>query len=452
MENQNKLSLKFKCGYMCGGAAGTTVVTIVLVTLTYFYTNVLGLDVGKVAFVMLISRFFDGFSDAAAGLIIDRTRSKHGKARPWILWMLFPNLISIIALYTVPGGSETAQMIYIFCAYNFASTIVNTMIGLALSTLNSLMTQDPIERASLNVFRQFGAPVMELLISVATIPAALALGGDQKAWIIVVSIFAVISTFCYFLCFKWSKEIPPEELGSTTEKIPIIKSIKSVIANKYWWIALLTWGMCTFYMTASGTINSYYCQYIMGNVTYMSAINMVEKTATIVLTAALVPFLIRRLPKRKIMMFGAFVSGFGHLIVFIDPTSLTFAVAAAILRGCGIAACYGVLFAIIADTVEYGQWKSGIRTEGLIFSAATLGQKFSSGIAAAIVGGLLSMVHYDGTLAVQNEAAQDMISYIYFWGPPIFFGIIVILMIFYRLEKSLPRITEELKQRGKDKI
>ena len=163
---------------------------------------------------MLISRFFDGASDVVAGAIIDRTRSKYGKARPWLLRMAIPHLVGLIAMFTVPPSSEMFQLVYIFIAYNFANTVVNTMAGLALSSLNSLMTRDSNERGQLNAFRQFGAPIMELAISAITIPAANYLGGDQKAWIIVITCFSVIATLCYLLCFLWSKETAPEGSGA----------------------------------------------------------------------------------------------------------------------------------------------------------------------------------------------------------------------------------------------
>ncbi len=165
---------------MFGGAAQTTIVTLINVVLTYFYTNVMGLNIAKVALIMLISRFFDGASDVVAGAIIDRTRSKYGKARPWLLRMAIPHLVGLIAMFTVPPSSEMFQLVYIFIAYNFANTVVNTMAGLALSSLNSLMTRDSNERGQLNAFRQFGAPIMELAISAITIPAANYLGGGSE--------------------------------------------------------------------------------------------------------------------------------------------------------------------------------------------------------------------------------------------------------------------------------
>ena len=444
---KTKLSLKSKAGYMFGGAAQTTIVTLINVVLTYFYTNVMGLNIAKVALIMLISRFFDGASDVVAGAIIDRTRSKYGKARPWLLRMAIPHLVGLIAMFTVPPSSEMFQLVYIFIAYNFANTVVNTMAGLALSSLNSLMTRDSNERGQLNAFRQFGAPIMELAISAITIPEANYLGGDQKAWIIVITCFSVIATLCYLLCFLWSKETAPEERGVSGEAVPVGKAFQAVLKNKYWFICLIVWIMCTFYLTISGTNLSYYCQYLMGNVEYMSILTTAEKLATIILTAVAVPLLLRRTGKRNMMLIGSCVVSAGHALAFIAPLNLTLAVAAAVLRGSGIALCFAVLFAMIADCVEYGQWKTSLRTEGIIFCAATVGQKFGQGIASAIVGGLLNGAGYDGTLAVQSPAAEGMITNIYLFTPILCFGIIAVFMLFYKLDVEMPGIMRDLEAR-----
>lgn len=445
--NEKKLPVKAKAGYMFGGAAQTTIVTLINVVLTYFYTNTMGINIAAVSMIMLVSRFLDGASDLVAGIIIDQTKSKYGKARPWLLRMCIPHLIGIIAMFTVPRTSESLQLVYIFMAYNFANTVVNTMAGLALSSLNSLMSRDPGERSQLNVLRQFGAPVMELAITVITIPLVNYIGGDQKAWIIVISGFSIVSSLCYFICFLWSKETNMEERGVTEEKVPVSKALKALLKNNYWYICILAWIAGTFYLTIFGTNLSYYCQYILGDVTIMSYINIAEKLPTIILTALLMPIVIPKFGKRNMMLVGACVVVIGHAITIFAPTNITLALLAGVLRGSGIAPVWASIFAMIADCVEFGQWKTGLRTEGIIFCAATIGQKFGQGIASATVGGLLGAAGFSGMLHTQGKAAVNMISKIYIVTPIITFGVIVILMLFYKLEKMLPSIIKDLDER-----
>lgn len=447
----SSLTLQARVGYMCGGAAQTTIVMLINVVLTYFYTNVMGINIAKVAAVMLISRIFDGFSDIVAGVVIDRTKSKYGKARPWLLRMALPHFIGLIAMFTVPPhATEMAQLVYIFVAYNFANTFVNTFAGLALSSLNSLMTRDPEERSQLNALRQFGAPVMELAITALAIPVATWLGGDQKAYLIVVGVISAIATLCYLICFFGAKETNPEERGASDEKIPVGVGFLAVLKNKYWYMVLIAWVMDTFYLTISGANLSYYCQYILNDLNFMGILNTAEKLSTIVLTAAAVPFLIPRLGKRNMTLAGSLIVALGHLTTLFAPTNRTLAVLAAVLRGAGLALCFAVLFAMIADCVEYGHWKFNLRTEGLIFCAATVGQKFGQGIASAILGGLLDQAGYDGTLAVQSASANWMISAIYLATPVICLGIVAVVMLFYRLDREMPQIMHDLEQRKQE--
>lgn len=447
-KKQSSLSLQSRVGYMFGGAAQTTIVMLINVVLTYFYTNVMGINIAKVAVVMMISRLFDGGSDVIAGIVIDRTHSKYGKARPWLIRMALPHFIGLIAMFAVPPhATEMVQLVFIFIAYNFANTFVNTMAGLALSSLNSLMTRDPEERSQLNALRQFGAPVMELAITALTIPVANMLGGNQKAYLIVVGVISAIATLCYVICFLWTKETNPEERGVGEETVPAGKAFASVLKNKYWYMVLIAWVMATFYLTISGANLNYYCQYLLHNVNYMSIFNTAEKLSTIILTAVAVPFMIPRLGKRNMMLLGACIAAGGHLLTLIAPLSLPLATVAAVLRGAGIAPCFAVLFAMIADCVEYGHWKFNLRTEGVIFCAATVGQKFGQGIANAILGGLLDGAGYDGTLAVQSAQATNMISAIYLATPVICFGVVAIVMLFYKLDKEMPQIMVDLETR-----
>lgn len=447
-KSQSKLFTKPHVGYMFGGAAQTTIVFLVGVTLTYYYTNVLGLSIGKVSLIMLISRFLDGGSDIIAGAVIDRTKSKYGKARPWILRMCIPHFIALIAMYTVPQTSESVQLIYIFIAYNFANTFVNTFAGLAISSLNSLMTRDIVERGQLNAVRQIGAPVMELAISALTIPAANALGGDQKAWIVVVSVISLIATLCYFLCFLWTREVPPEERHATTEKVSGKKIVKAVLGNKFWWIALLLWVSRTFINTIMGTMGPYFTQYIYGNVNLNSLLVTVEKSITIAVAFLVVPVLVKKTSKRNIAILSSVFYMMGQLIFMTNTGSLSMAIVGSVGRGFGHAFGSGVVFAIIADTVEYSHWKFGIRAEGAIFCAATVGQKCGQGIAQAITGGLMEMTGFDGLAAIQNAATMSMITKLYVWTPIICGAVELILMLFYRLEKDLPRIQNEIALRS----
>ena len=444
-----RLPMKAKVGYAFGGGAGTVIYTLNYVALTYFYTNIMGMSIAAISIVMLISRCMDGVSDFFAGVLIERTKSKYGKARPWLLRMAIPHFIAIVAMFTVPHTSEALQLVYVFIAYNVANTIVNTIIGLALTALNSLMTRVAKERSALSTFRQIGAFLVELMMTGTIIPIANLLGGGQTAWIIVIAAISFLSAICYLICFFFAKETSYEERGvSEGDKVPVGKGILSVLKNKYWWMSLCTWGLITTYLASHATDVTYYAQYLMGNVNYSSMILTTEKALAFIFALLVVPFAIKKFSNRQCMIIGACSGAFGHLVVLIAPLNLPLAMVAAGFRGVCSAFCFCVIFAMVADCVEYGHWRFNLRAEGFVTSAATLGQKFAQGIATAILGALLASVGYDGTLAMQAEVTNDMISYIYFFAPTVCFGLILVIMKFYKLDEEMPEITKEIKERA----
>ncbi len=449
MENNlnSKLGMKNKVGYLIGGFPLTTMNVLLAVTLTYFYTNVLGIGLAAVSTIMLVSRVLDGISDAIGGVVVERTKSKHGKARAWILRMTIPYSAAMVLLYTVPAsGSDMLKYVYIFLTYNFANTIVYTMSTIAITALTSLMTRDSKERTSLNMWRQFGASSMEIIITAVTIPAAVAAGGDQKAWIMVIGAEALLMLVCNFLCFKLTKELPPEAFGADSEeKTPFFTAVKSFVTNKYWWIILFVWGMCIYYMTFSGSVTSYYCQYMLGNVSLSSPILTSEKVGILVGLVTITPIMAKRMTKRNMMIVGAAVSILAQILIVINPVNVTLAVVAGVIRGMGIAPIFGTLTATIADSIEYSHWKSGIRAEGIGYAACTLGQKFNGGIALAIFGWVTAATGFDGTLEVQSAATEVALKGIYVYVPFIFFAIIIILISFSNLEKKIPKLLEEIK-------
>lgn len=442
-----KLTLANKFGYLVGGFPLTTMNVLLVVTLTYFYTNVVGVGIAAASTIFLVSRFLDGISDAIAGMMIERTKSKHGKARAWILRMTIPYSVAMVLLYMVPANaSDVIKYIFIFITYNLANTVVYTITTISITALTSLMTRDSKERTSLNIWRQFGASLMEIAITAVTIPAVVAIGGDQKAWLIVIGLEAVLMLICNFLCFKLSRELPPEDFGANSEEtIPFLTAFKAFLTNKYWWIALFVWGMCTFYLTFSGTVASYYSQYILGNVTLSSPILTSEKIGILIGLVTVTPLMMRHFTKQKMVTAGAIISIVAQILIVFAPLNVTIAIVAGVIRGIGIAPIFGTITAIIADSIEYSHWKSGIRAEGIGYSACTLGQKFNGGIAIAILGWLLSSAGFDGTLTVQSGSTEIMLSGIYIYAPFIFFAIIIILISLSNIEKKMNRILDDIK-------
>lgn len=441
-----RISMKEKIAYGLGDTSCNIVVGLTTSLLTFFYTDYIGVSVGMVGLIILISRFFDGGSDVIMGLIVDRTKSKYGKARPWVLWASIPYAIGCVLLFTVPPASSMVQAVYIFITYNFIQTVCYTALNLPYSSLAALMTRNQYERGSINAIRMALSPFGRILATAVTLPLVKALGDDQRAWIMAAAIYGAIALALLLFCFFNTKERVQLTAEQADTKVPIGTSLKALFKNKYWALGLLLWAMLSVYMTLSGTSLSYYSKWILGNSLLTSPLYIAEQVPCIVLTF-FIPLALRKVSKRNLALAGAMICIVGQIGLIFDDGSFTFAIVSAICRGIGQAPLMGVVFSFIADSVEYGQYKTHLRLEGLIYSAASVGSKLGGGLMSAAFGWILSWAGYDGVLAVQSETTIRTISALFVWGPIIVWGVTAVILLFHRLEKEYPAIMAELAAR-----
>lgn len=441
-----RISMKEKIAYGLGDTSCNIVVGLTTSLLTFFYTDYIGVSVGMVGLIILISRFFDGGSDVIMGLIVDRTKSKYGKARPWVLWASIPYAIGCVLLFTVPPASSMVQAVYIFITYNFIQTVCYTALNLPYSSLAALMTRNQYERGSINAIRMALSPFGRILATAVTLPLVKALGDDQRAWIMAAAIYGAIALALLLFCFFNTKERVQLTVEQADTKVPIGTSLKALFKNKYWALGLLLWAMLSVYMTLSGTSLSYYSKWILGNSLLTSPLYIAEQVPCIVLTF-FIPLALRKVSKRNLALAGAMICIAGQIGLLFDDGSFTFAIVSAICRGIGQAPLMGVVFSFIADSVEYGQYKTHLRLEGLIYSAASVGSKLGGGLMSAAFGWILSWAGYDGVLAVQSETTIRTISALFVWGPIIVWGVTAVILLFHRLEKEYPAIMAELAAR-----
>ena len=441
-----KISMKEKIAYGLGDTSCNIVVGLTTSLLTFFYTDYIGVSVGMVGLIILISRFFDGGSDVIMGLIVDRTKSKYGKARPWVLWASIPYAIGCVLLFTVPPASDMVKAVYIFITYNFIQTVCYTALNLPYSSLAALMTRNQYERGSINAIRMALSPFGRILATAVTLPLVKLLGDDQRAWIIAAAIYGAIALALLLFCFFNTKERVQLTAEQADTKVPIGTSLKALLKNKYWALGLLLWAMLSVYMTLSGTSLSYYSKWILGNSLLTSPLYIAEQIPCIVLTF-FIPLALQKVSKRNLALAGALICIAGQIGLIFDDGSFAFAMVSAICRGIGQAPLMGVVFSFIADSVEYGQYKTHLRLEGLIYSAASVGSKLGGGLMSAAFGWILKWAGYDGLLAVQSATTIRTISALFVWGPIIVWGVTAVILLFHRLEKEYPAIMQELAAR-----
>ncbi len=440
-----KISMREKIAYGLGDTSCNIVVGLTSSLLSFFYTDYIGVSIGMVGLIILISRFFDGVSDVIMGLIVDRTKSKYGKARPWVLWASIPYAIGCVLLFTVPAGSDMVKAIYIFITYNFIQTVCYTALNLPYSSLAALMTRNQYERGSINAIRMALSPFGRILATSVTLPLVKILGDDQRAWIIAAVIYAIIALGLLLFCFFNTKERVTVS-NQQDSKLPIGQSLKALFKNKYWALGLLLWAMLSVYMTLSGTSLSYYSKWILGDSLLTSPLYLAEQIPCIALTF-FIPLALKKVSKRNLALAGAIICMVGQIgLVFYDG-SFTLAIVSCICRGIGQAPLMGVVFSFIADSVEYGQYKTHLRLEGLIYSAASVGSKLGSGLMSAAFGWILSGAGYSGMSEVQSASTLSTISALFVWGPIVVWGVTAVILLFHKLEKQYPAIMKELAER-----
>ncbi len=415
--------------------------------LTFFYTDYAGIDPAMVGMVMLLSRCFDGVSDVIMGFIVEKTNSKWGKSRPWILWMSVPFAVSIVLIYTVPQGSSAMQFAYLFVTYNLCTTVCYTALNLPYGSLSAMMTRASKERDMLSITRMCLSPWGRILSVSATLPLVKVFGDTQMAWVEVMSIWAVVGLVLLIFCFSRCKETVVIEARAKAAKIPVGKALKALAVNPYFWVGMTIWMMQNVIFTITGTILPYYCKYIFADDTIYGSLYLLETLVTIFVMAVFSPRLLRRFGKRNMSLGGVLICFIGHVIFLLNPTDFGWVVFSCVVRGIGFAPIQSVIFGFIGDAVEYGQWKTRLRQEGLIFSGGSVGTKVGSGLTSALLTGLLSYAGYISSSAgavMQSQQVIDMIVSIYMWGPIFVWIVLIVVLYFYELDQKYPEIMRDL--------
>lgn len=448
--NEKKLTWGTRVAYAGGDVACNVIFGMIGTLLTLFYTDYVGVSPAIVGMVMLLSRLFDGVSDLVMGVIVENTKSKWGKSRPWILWMSVPYALSAVLLFSVPHTTGMVQAVYIFVTYNFCTTLCYTALNLPYGSLSAMMTRTSSERDMLSVVRMGLSPLGRIMAVTFTLPLVKIFGEDQSAWIKTMSIWAAIALILLVICFVKCKETVVIEAQKNAKKVPVRDGMKALVTNQYFWSVLVLWMLQSVSFGISGTILPYYCKYIFHNDTWMYSALYLTETLVLVGCIFLCAPLIRKYGKRNIALFGAYIALGGQLLFFLNPTNFVWLVMSCVMRAIGLAPLNAAVFGMIGDVVEFGQWKTHIRQESLIFAGGSIGTKVGSGVASACMTGLLSMAGYISSSAgtvTQPQQALDMIINIYKGGPLIVAVIAVITLTLYRLDGKYPAIMVELTQR-----
>lgn len=417
--------------------------------LTIYLTDTVGLAAGVVGTIMMVSRVFDGFSDIFMGSIVDRTRTRWGKARPLLFWLAIPLAITFVLLFSVPTSlSGMGKVIYVIVTYNLVTTVFYTACSIPYGTLLSLLSRDQLSKSTTNVVRTAFGAIASLLVSLVTFKIVNSFENPARGWTTMAIIYGMILIATTGITF-WKTE---EKVGEGVEKkkrekLSFKESVHILAKNKYLMI-MVVFSIILSINNFPG-LNAYYAKYILGNQNAIGVMTM----ATMIPSFAvmfLMPALIKRFGKRNCSIVGFVIYLGGCGVAIINPANVTFIMVTCALRGIGIAPAFLSQFAFIADTVEYGEWKTGKRTEGLVNSVCPFGNKLGTGIGTVILSWSMAFAGYDGMLTVQNPKALSAIENVFLYVPILLAIACIILLMFYKLDKEYAQVVADLESRTLD--
>lgn len=471
-----KVSLKEKVGYGFGDMASSMFWKIFGMYSLFFYTDVFGITAAAAGTMFLIARLWDSFFDLLVGIMADRTKTRWGRYRPYLLWFAVPFSVMGVITFFVPDFAATGKLVYAYVTYSLMM-IVYSLINVPYASLLGVMSPNPQERNILSSYRMsfafIGSFITFMLLQPLVDTYANAFDGTittqlQEAteasistspigWTLGVATIGVICTVLFFLCFRWTRE--RVEPVNEEKDVSVKQDLKNLFRNAPWWILVVT-GLAALLFNAirDGVAIYYFRDYVQ--VAYRmpltgwdtSTIYFLVGQAANLIGVVLAPTLSAKYGKKKTYMIAIAIAGVLSTIFFFVPNHLGIILLVQTL----ISICAGyvlpLLWSMYADIVDYQELKTNRRASGLIFSSSSMSQKLGWALGAALTGWILFLFKYNPDLAQQSMETvfgeRIMISLF----PAACCVLAFIGMWFYPLtEKKVKEVTEELEKRRQQK-
>ena len=436
-----------KVGYGSGDIAGNVVYAFLTFFVMIYLSDTVGLNTGIIGTLMAVAKIFDGFSDVIFGSLIDKTKTKMGKARPWMLWPYLGCGVCLFAIFAIPTTwGKTAQYAFFFIFYVMLNAGFYTANNIAYSALTALVTKNENERVQLGSLRFVFAFTTSTIIQAVTFGLVEHFGNTAAAWRIVALIYVVIGIISNTVSVLSLKELPDEELDDTddkeiqvvTEKYSLREAARLLIKNKFYLLILGVYLLTQLYSAFTG-VGTYYMTYVLGDKNLMgnfaTALNI-----PMIVGLLLVPTLVAKLGGMyKINYRGYALATIARVLVIVAaymgsvPMMLVFTAVASL----GMCPLQGDLNAVIASASDYTYLTTGKRIDGTMYSCTSLGVKIGGGLGTAISGWLLAAAGFiEGGVATQPESVLTMLNVMYLWLPAIFCALVTFLLTKLNVEKA----------------
>lgn len=446
--NQSKVPLISKLAYGMGDVGCNFSWMFVGNFLMIFYTDVFGISMSAVATLMLFSRFWDAINDPIIGGLSDKTHTRWGRYRPWLLFAApLTALVLILTFWAHPDWSQTHKIIYMavtYCILVLGYTCVNIPYG----TLCGAMTQNMTERAQINTSRSVSAMIAIGIINIITIPLIewLGNGNARQGYLLIAILYGTIFAVCHIFCFAKTKEVVEVPVA---QKIPLRLQLQAVAKNKPYLLALLGQVLFGFILYGRNADLLYYFTYVENDAVLFTYYSMAIIIPSII-GAACFPKVFQ-LTSNKGWAASVFAFGTGITIIalfFFSPVTspIPFYLFAA-LSQFFFSGFNTAIYAIIPDCVEYGEWRTGIRNDGFQYAFISLGNKIGMALGTALLALSLGWAGYEAN-TTQNEAVVAIMRHSFSTILGILWVVTALALFFYKLDKrSYNRILAVIKYR-----
>lgn len=455
-------------GYLLGPAGALLLNAVLATYLNVYYTDVLKLThVWGGAFLVIfpiVSKVIDAITNVLMGYIIDHTRTKEGKARPWLLLSAPLMTVTGILLFTAPRAGETVQVIWVMVSYNLFYSFAYTIFNMSHNLMVPLSTRDITQRGGLSVFNQVTTVMMSGILVALVFPMVLMpmLGVDQGKWIMLMSVLSVLALPLTLLEYFFTKErVTLENQAAGERSVPFAQQLRAIFTDRYMLIIYIYFLIYTVGSTIKNISLVYFCNYVLG--TYNDGI-----TQTMISVIGGIPMgigifavwpLAKKFGKRNVTLAGFIFYAVGSAVCWMFPRSMTVMLAGQFIKNIGGLPCAYVFMALFADVLDHLEWKKGFRCDGIAMSVYNIIAVAMVGVCTGIFNGWLAGAGYIApeivggatVAAAQSPAVQNVITF-GFVGLEVFTGIILaVLLAFLNVERDIGKKQAEIKARREGK-
>lgn len=417
--------------YSFGGLGSNLAFFLVMSYLTFFYTDIFGIDTMVVSGLMLISRFIDAFTDPIMGMMGDHTRSKMGKYRPWIIGGAPVLGFLIFLLFTAPELSSQMKVIYVYVVY-IAYSLASTVVNIPYHSLTPVMSQDPYQRTVIVSWKQGMGTVSQFIITIMALPLVELFGGGKQGWAIYGALIGILTTAAFWICAWGGKKYDVCDMKAERVPMNMAKDMKLLVKNKPMLMLMIAFGTDVLANATYSAVNMYYFKYVLNRVDLVPQVASATLFAGIILLP-LLPAMSKLFGKKRLYWFGSLLSIIPLAVMWLNPT-------APVLVLMSMMGAFGFIsripsnlgWAMLPECSDYGEWKFGQRADGLMSSSLTFINKFGMAVGGFIASFFLGLV---GFVANQEQTPQvlNMIVFLRFGMPVIGYIASLISMAFYEI-------------------